>query len=122
MAPDDIKHGDRKKLPARRSQETFEVLAGTADTSISKWLVSAGYHGAGELAEIFIASGKSGSELNFMALELAIVTSIALQYGAPEEVLRNAMPRDDKGEPQWILGAFFDIHALRQIADGKREV
>lgn len=119
----DLRWGERDIPPGRRACETFPVYAGTPEVGLQKWLVSAGFRGKfgyGRLFEIFFASGKSGSDVNHMALELGIVTSLALQYGCPEDVIRNAMPRDEQGNPQGVLGAFFDALRLREMADGKK--
>lgn len=121
--PADYKWGDRMPLGGRRQQETFKVYAGTVETRISEWLISAGYTSPlshGRLAEIFIASGKSGTDVNHMAIELAIITSLALQFGCPPDIIRNAMPKNEKNEMQGVLGAIFEALELRMIADGKK--
>jgi hypothetical protein len=103
--------GERQRLPDRRGGEVLEVYAGTAEIGISKWIVTVGRRGRlglGEVAEVFIASGKSGTDVNIMALELGILASLCLQHGVTAETIRHAMPRDDQGRPQGVIGELFD--------------
>jgi len=78
----------RERLLNRRASTTFSFkhndVAFTATTS---------RYSDGRLAEIFIDSNKAGSDLDAVARDAAVVCSIALQYGAPAEVIRTAATR-----------------------------
>jgi hypothetical protein len=61
-------------------------------------------------AEIFLnTSGKLGNGADIAVSDAAIMASIALQYGAPAEVLRQACKRDSKGAPMGVVGHALDI-------------
>jgi hypothetical protein len=61
--------------------------------------------------EIFISCAKSGSASEAIARDAAILSSLALQYGVPFNVLRNAVTRDADGAAATIIG-----HALELIS------
>jgi hypothetical protein len=96
----------RTRLPNRRLAETFEVEVGTL-----RYVVSIGRFADGGLAELFITNGKAGSDSDANARDAAIITSIALQYGVPLEVIRHALLRDPRGHASTPLGAALDIIA-----------
>ena len=95
---------DRRRLPDRRASESFTVeCAGLQYTAtISRF-------DEGRLGEIFLASGKAGSAADTAARDAAITCSIALQYGAPVEVIRKALCRDGSGNASGSLGAALDV-------------
>jgi len=62
--------------------------------------------------EIFLqAATPSGTEVEAMARDAAVLASIALQYGATIEVLRKALTRLEEGEPAGPMAALLDIYA-----------
>src|ERR1700704_2025221 len=97
----------RARLPNRRMTETFEIRGGTV-----RYVVSIGRFTDGNLAEVFITNGKAGSDSDANARDAAIITSIALQYGVPLEVIRHALLRDPRGNASTPLGAALDAIAL----------
>jgi len=94
----------RECLPNRRRCETrsFEH-AGLLFT------VCAGFYPDGRIAEIFLSSNKPGSPIEAIARDAAIVTSIALQFGADLETIRTALTKDHDGGPATLLGAALDV-------------
>ena len=62
----------------------------------------------GRLAEVFLRCGKAGSDVSVQAQEAAILVSFALQYGAPAELIRAAMPRTADGKPEGAIGMLLD--------------
>jgi hypothetical protein len=70
--------------------------------------VTLGYYEDGAIGELFIHGAKVGSQLEAVVYDLAVVTSIALQYSAPIDVLRHAVIREQNGAPSTILGAVLD--------------
>lgn len=90
----------REFLPNRRESETvkFRHSGRNAYVTFSQF-------SDGRPAEVFLDSGKAGSELKIACIEAAIAVSFALQFGAPLGLLFDAMPRLDDGEPAGPLGA-----------------
>jgi ribonucleoside-diphosphate reductase alpha chain len=96
----------RACLPARRSAETFELMAGGL-----RFTCSIGRFADGRLAEIFLPNHKAGSHADSVARDSAIVCSLALQHGADPEVIRRALCRDSNGVASGPLGVALDIIA-----------
>jgi len=76
----------RKRLPATRRAITHKF-----DIAGHEGYLTAGCYDDGKLGEIFILMHKEGSILSGLLDAFGIVTSIALQYGAPLEVLVDKM-------------------------------
>lgn len=76
----------RKRLPTTRRAITHKF-----DIAGHEGYVTAGMYEDGTLGEIFILMHKEGSILSGLLDSLGIVTSIAIQYGAPLEVLVDKM-------------------------------
>jgi hypothetical protein len=51
---------------------------------------------------------KAGSMAGILASDSAVLCSIALQYGAPLEVIRRALMRDPQGKASGPLGVVLD--------------
>ncbi|MBK5960262.1 hypothetical protein CCR97_18945 [Rhodoplanes elegans] len=93
----------RRRLPQRRASETFDLeVAGLT------YIVTASRYEDGHLGKVFITSPKLGSAADTAARDAAIVASIALQYGAPVDVIRRALCRDGSGRANGPLGAALD--------------
>jgi len=95
----------RLTLPQRRRAETFELCHGGQNTPFQ---ITVGYYPDDRVGELFIAGGKSGSDLEAIAREGAIMFSLAIQYGAPLDVVQRAILREQNGEPSTIIGAAID--------------
>lgn len=112
-----VPHTARERLPNRRGGEVMEFLTlRRPGVEPIAYTASIGYFGDGRMAELFLRSGKAGTQLNIQSLETAVAVSMALQYGCPAEVLRAAMPRTDKGEPEGAVGMLLDVLAKREAA------
>jgi len=94
----------RRHLENRRPAFTFDFEVGGL-----KYTATAARFPDGALAEIFLSSGKAGSDSDTAARDSAVVASIALQYGVPLDVLRHALMRDAQGRPSGPLGVALDI-------------
>ena len=70
--------------------------------------VTAGYFSTGEIGEVFLATGKGGSDLASLVRDAAITLSLALQHGVKIETLQHAVLRDARGEPLSLIGAVVD--------------
>ena len=101
----------RRVLPQRRRAETFAIVCRNQPVAIT-----AGFYDDGALGEVFIDTGKSGADLAHVALDAAVVISLALQHGVSIEVIRHAVTRCNDGSPASILGAVVDC--LSAIARG----
>ena len=96
----------RERLPDRRQHEAIDFQHGGF-----RYVASIGHFGDGRVAEIFLTSNKAGSNADTNARDAAVVCSIALQYGAPLEVIRHALMRDSQGRASGPLGQVLDLFA-----------
>lgn len=98
----------RAALPNRRHAERFPFYHDG-----QRCYGSLGYGNINDASpsEIFLDAGKPGSGLNAMARDFAVVVSIALQYGVPLEVMRNAITRLDDGIAAGPGGMLLDLIA-----------
>jgi hypothetical protein len=99
---------DRERLPNRRASESFSF-----ESAGLTYVSTISHFDDGRLAEIFIGNGKAGSHSDSAAKDSAVVASIALQYGVPLQIIRNALLRDSRGVASSPLGAALDIIAGR---------
>jgi hypothetical protein len=90
----------RQTLPNRRCCETLEIEHAGHRFS----LTFSSYHD-GRIAEIFLNAHKSGSGIEAISRDAAIVASIALQFGAPVGTVHAALTRDHDGGTATLLGA-----------------
>jgi hypothetical protein len=96
----------REKLPNRRASETFNLeVAGLRYTCTASWFDD------GSLGEVFVGNHRADSHADACAKDAAILASIALQYGAPLDVLRRALLRDSQGRPSTPIGCALDLIA-----------
>lgn len=91
---------ERKRLPNRRDSDalTFSHEGHTVHATVS-------FDADGKLAEIFLNSGKTGTLIDIVMREMAVVVSIALQYGVPRELIENALPKLTDNSPAGPLGS-----------------
>ena len=90
----------RQRLPNRRQCESLEFRHAGLDFTLA-----AGFYPDGRIAEIFLSSHKPSSPIEAIARDAAVTVSIALQFGAPLETIRNALTKDRDGAPATLLGA-----------------
>lgn len=110
----------RDRLPDRREGETYRLehvwLAGSAREHLEKFLLTVGHYPDGRIGEVFIDYENNQLERNIaLGKDIATLMSIALQYGAPVEVLRDAMGRSEVNRmgatiemPYSIIGTVLD--------------
>ena len=108
-------NNDRRILPPRRRSDGFELRHGNHTSH-----VSLGYFPDGTVGEVFIGAAmemgarkKAGSELEGLWRALGILFSIALQYGAPLDVIAHALTREESNQPTTIAGAIGDLLTQR---------
>jgi hypothetical protein len=96
----------RERLPNRRASLTldFEHAGLRYGMTVSRFT-------DGRPAEVFLNNHKHDSASDMWARDTGIITSLALQYGAPIEVLRDAIGRDRAGKPTSPVGVALDMMA-----------
>jgi hypothetical protein len=102
----------RSRLPARRASQTFsfEIAGLRYHATVSRFTEG------DRVAEVFLSSHKLGSQADANARDAAVAARVALQYGRPPDVLRNALLRDSRGGPASPLGMALDIAAQQETA------
>ena len=95
---------NREDLPMRRAAETFDI-----EFSGVKVTVSFGYYDDGRPGEVFVASTKTGTAVDTMARDSAVLVSLALQYGVTPQVLERALMADAHGRPEGFAGKIAHI-------------
>jgi len=85
-----------------------------------RYTAGLGFFETGGLAEIFInVPGRSGSAIEAVARDAAILTSICLQYGASVATIRHALTRNSDGSAGGPLGVVLDL--LARSSDRPRD-
>jgi ribonucleoside-diphosphate reductase alpha chain len=98
----------RERLANRRRSETFGFeCAGLQYTATVSWFDD------GRLGEVFLSNHRADSHADACAKDAAILASIALQFGAPFDVLRKALLRDSQCRPSTPIGCTLDLLADR---------
>src|ERR1700737_4299510 len=97
----------RRRLPHRRRHELLDF-----EHAGYRYTAGLGFFETGGLAEIFInVPGRSGSAIEAVARDAAILTSICLQYGASAETIRHALTRNSDGSAGGPRGVVLDLLA-----------
>jgi ribonucleoside-diphosphate reductase alpha chain len=60
------------------------------------------------VGEVFINGGRTGSDMDAVTRDAAVLLSIALQYGVPVETIAHAITRESNGSASSIIGAVVD--------------
>lgn len=109
------KEQQRRCLPQRRQHHLVDF-----EHEGFRYTAGLSYFETGELAEIFInVPGRSGTAIETVARDGAILASICLQYGATAEVIRRALTRNSDGSAGGPVGAVLDLIApLPRSDDG----
>jgi hypothetical protein len=97
----------RKRLPQRRDHLLIDFVHGG-----HRYTAGFGFFQHGGLAEVFInVPGRTGSAIEAVARDAAILASICLQHGASTETIRHALTRNGDGSASGPLGAVLDLLA-----------
>jgi hypothetical protein len=99
----------RERLENRRRCESFEFVHAEL-----RFTLTFSRYSDGRVSEIFLSSHKPGSAIESVVRDAAILTSIALQFGAPIETIRHGLTRDDAGRPATAIGAALDALAMER--------
>jgi hypothetical protein len=101
----------RIRLPNRRASSTLEFTLGELHYTCSYSLFT-----NGQIGELFLQNHKAGSQSDANARDSAVAASLALQFGCPLGVLRDAVLRNPDGAAATPLGAALDIIARENAA------
>lgn len=93
----------RCALPQRRPHETFQF-----EHWGSHYTVGIGYYNDGRPGEVFINTGKVGTQSETLARDSAVILSVALQFGVPIDAMLHAITRDADGKPSGPIGALLE--------------
>ena len=99
----------RQRLPDRRASTAF-----CFECNSLRYTASASWFDDGRLGEVFVSNHRADSHADSCARNAAILASIALQFGAPLDVLRRALLRDSQGRPSTPIGCALDLLAGRE--------
>jgi ribonucleoside-diphosphate reductase alpha chain len=78
----------RQRLPDRRRHDVAEIEHGGF-----KLIVGIGRYGDGKLAELFVDTHKTGTAIDTLLKDSAVLLSLALQHGASTDTIRHALSR-----------------------------
>jgi hypothetical protein len=105
----------RRTLPQRRYSETFDLMFRNQTIAIT-----VGRYANGDLGEIFINVGKSGTDIASVAHDAAVLLSLALQYGVPIEAIRHAVSRNGaSGDAASIIGVDKTVEKRNRTGAGR---
>lgn len=100
---------DRAILPTRRESDRIKF-----EFSGIKYYGTIGYNREGQISEIFLQAGRIGSGIEAIARDTAVAASLALQFGCPIDVMRNAVTRLDDKSPAGPLGKLLDLISVSE--------
>jgi ribonucleoside-diphosphate reductase alpha chain len=101
----------RERLANRRASETFGF-----ECAALRYTATASWFADGRLGEVFLSNHRADSHADACARDAAILASLALQFGAPLDVLRKALLRDSQGRPSTPIRCALDILAANAEA------
>jgi ribonucleoside-diphosphate reductase alpha chain len=105
--------GARERLPNRRRSVTFNL-----ECAALGYTATVSFYDDDRLGEIFLSNHRADSHADACARDAAILTSIALQFGAPLNVLRKALLRDQRGNASTPISVA--LNKLAEEVSGKR--
>ena len=97
---------NRERLPNRHACEVVEFEMGGRP-----FIAHIGRFDDDRLGEIFVSSGKAGSEMEVLMRDAAIVLSVALQSGVDAADIRKSLTRNPNGSASGPVGKILDILA-----------
>jgi hypothetical protein len=104
----------RKLLPNRRAHEAFHFFHWG-----QKFIAGIGRAvPTAPVSEVWINTGKTGTQAETLARDSAVLLSLALQHGTPIATMQKAITRNADGTPSGPIGQLLDIIAQSQRDDG----
>ncbi len=89
----------RERLPQRRYAESENIVFGGIDVA-----VSFGFTDDFRINEVFQSTRKVGTSMDTAVRDLAVLLSIALQYGVTPTVIERSLTADETGAPDGLAG------------------
>jgi hypothetical protein len=99
----------RRILNNRRHHEVLEFRFWNVDFTVGVGRDAREGSSVEPIQELFINAGKTGVQMETLARDSAVLLSIALQYGAPIEIMRRAITRNVDGSPSGPIGHLLDL-------------
>lgn len=95
----------RTPLPNRRAHEAFHFYHWD-----QKFIAGVGRAvPSAPISEVWINTGKTGTQAETLARDSAVLLSLALQYGAPLSAIGRALTRNADGSASGPIGALVDL-------------
>jgi hypothetical protein len=94
----------RRRLPDRRSAETFEL-----EVDGLHYACTVGRYPDDSIGEIFLSANKNGSAADVSARDSAIAISLGLQFGIPLLDFARTITRDERGQASSPAGRAIDV-------------
>jgi hypothetical protein len=94
---------ERAILSQRRAAQTFDLRHGK-----NVFEVTVGFYPNSAIGEVFVTGGKTGSDMEAVCRDAAVLLSIAIQYGIPLSTIRGAITREQNGAASSVIGAVLD--------------
>jgi hypothetical protein len=94
----------RERLPNRRASVVLDF-----EHKGLRFTCSFSRYPDGRISELFIQNHKNSSGADVVVRDGGVITSVALQFGAPLETLADAILRDRDGEAASPIGAAIDL-------------
>jgi hypothetical protein len=106
----------RTPLPNRRDHEAFHFYHWD-----QKFIAGIGRAVPfAPISEVWINTGKTGTQAETLARDSAVLLSLALQHGTPIKTMQKAITRNADGTPSGPIGHLLDLIAQSQ-QDGEDE-
>jgi len=100
----------RRILPQRRYGETFEMYHEGQNTPFA---ITFGFFADKTIGEVFINGAKTGSAMEGVTHDGAVLLSLAIQHGVPLDTISRAISRNADGKAMTIIGAVVDSMTKR---------
>jgi hypothetical protein len=78
--------------------------------------VSMGFFADGRPAEVFVNGLKVGTDVQAVARDASIILSLALQHGAPLDIIKGALTRGEHDEAASLIGVVVDLLEIEVAA------
>ena len=104
-----LQRGERERLPERRQSETLDFVFTRQSGSVLPVHAGVSHYADGRLAEVFLQTLKRSTDTEDDARDIAVLLSVALQYGTPAPAIREALTRGEDGRAAGLAGAILDL-------------
>lgn len=106
-------HGTREKLPNRRQNTGYTMYWQGVEISVQVGFADVERR---TVREVFLSTRKAGTMIDTACRDLALLISIALQFGCDLDVISAAATRDAEGKPEGLLA--FVCKSVKEMLDG----